>query len=803
MRKITIIAVTIILAMANKVNAQVGIGTPTPSNATLLDVVAIDKGVLIPRVSLSNTTVYAPIVGDEEESILVYNTTQSADLEAINSVSPGFYYWQNNQWQRIVSREELDKAIANLGNTFNTTLGSINNLINYIAPSNPNNIDENGNPIITEDHSTVVWDGKSFSVVTYDNVAEEYVKTLVDLGTLISGFETNTFIRVEDNGVLPSTYHYFSEIAIKNWLSNPANNGLDPMVDMPVNEPGVLAINVVGDVVANFEYILDQTITYKGKQLTIEKVIQSISSQVDGNVIYTEVGGEMVFQYYNASTEQYETISLGEFVQNFETKTFIKKIDAIIENDGTVTSPTIYYYFSEEAIKIWLDLDPANTIANIPNDADGVVAINVANDVAFNFEHILNQTITYEGEQITIEQIIQNISSEIDGNVIYTDVGGEMVFQYYDGSGYITINLDQVVQDLESNTFIKKVDATYYYFSEEAIKTWLALNPGGDLDAMEVTAPGVVAISVIGDVVENFEYILNQETNYGGTNYTVEEIIQMISTEVSGNVIYTEINSGEWVFQHFVEGSGYVTINLEELVKASETQTSIARAVINTNGETPSYVNSTVETTPTEAGQILYKYEAEGGNINYLNLTEDMLHSIENNVSIKNAITDILNAGGNVLFGDVTIDSNNYTGVLHYYDVNGDPQLIDVSKTLIQNLIDNSTQVQELKNVLGNKYVENTLIYTGDSIDGKKVAAYKTTTTIGAHTAITSGVTLPQAPSGVVSISLFQGGNLVTKSTTDHTISSNNVNFNIGLGNHYQVLSEGLYEVIITFTVTP
>ncbi|MDN6327372.1 MAG: hypothetical protein L0J48_05010, partial [Alkalibacterium sp.] len=259
---------------------------------------------------------------------------------------------------------------------------------------------------------------------------------------------------------------------------------------------------------------------------------------------------------------------------------------------------------------------------------------------------------------------------------------------------------------------------------------------------------------------------------------------------------------GEMVFQYYDASTGdYVTIDLGTLVTDLETKTKITRASIAADGETPNY-GDTVETDPTVAGQILYKYESEDG-IDYLNITEDMLFAIENNNEVRNTINDILNEGGNVLFGDVTIGTENYTDVLYYFDVNGDPQLIDVAKTLIQNLIDNSTQLQELKNLLGDKYEDNSIIYTGDTINGDPVAGYKTTTTIGLHTAVTSGVTLPETPLGVVSISLYQSGNLVTNSTTDHVITGNDVGFNIGVGNHYQVLPEGTYEVIIKFTVAP
>src|SRR5690625_2549254 len=457
MKKITVLASALMLAGVFQANAQMGIGTPNPSDATMLEVQASDKGVLIPRVSLTATGEFAPLVGTSEESILVYNISTSSDLDEADAVWPGFYYWRDNEWQRIVNAEDLNAAIENLDTIFNENIEQIHDLINYIAPSNPNNIDDNGDPVVTEDHSTVVWDEGTgnFYLVTYDPTSESYVRTIINLENLISGAETHTFIRIEQTTDEPDVYHYFSEEATKTWMAiDPANN-TDPVQDMLSSEPGVVTIDVVGDVVNNFEYILEQEITYEGDTHTIEEIIQMISSEVEGNVIYTEINpGEWVFQYFDGTN--YITIDLIDLVAEAETNTFIRIVP---ETDG----PDVYYYFSEEAIKAWLAADSTNTDpeANMPETESGVIKIDVVGDVVENFEYILEQEITYEGDIYTIEEIIQIISSEVEGNVIYTEVNGEMVFQYYDTTTeeYITINLDELVNELETNTFIRKVDA--------------------------------------------------------------------------------------------------------------------------------------------------------------------------------------------------------------------------------------------------------------------------------------------------------------------------------------------------------
>src|SRR5690606_41886296 len=102
MKKITIMAA--LLGSVYFANAQVGIDTPTPANSSQLDIVADNKGVLIPRVALTSTAIFAPISGTEVESLLVYNTATAGDI------TPGFYYWCNNKCESIVNQTQSDDA---------------------------------------------------------------------------------------------------------------------------------------------------------------------------------------------------------------------------------------------------------------------------------------------------------------------------------------------------------------------------------------------------------------------------------------------------------------------------------------------------------------------------------------------------------------------------------------------------------------------------------------------------------------------------------------------------------------------
>ncbi|MFH4969485.1 hypothetical protein V8G61_14860, partial [Gaetbulibacter sp. M240] len=87
-------------------SAQVGIGTPLPNSSAQLDVVANNKGLLIPRVALQAPNVTNPI-SNPATSLLVYNTSATADLV------PGFYYWNGTMWIPI-GEDDTDTNTTNV-----------------------------------------------------------------------------------------------------------------------------------------------------------------------------------------------------------------------------------------------------------------------------------------------------------------------------------------------------------------------------------------------------------------------------------------------------------------------------------------------------------------------------------------------------------------------------------------------------------------------------------------------------------------------------------------------------------------
>lgn len=81
------------LLFAFGAKAQVGIGTSTPDASAQLEILSSSKGLLIPRLSL----IQRDGINNPANGLLIYQTNNS----------PGFYFYNNGQWQRLVNHAEL------------------------------------------------------------------------------------------------------------------------------------------------------------------------------------------------------------------------------------------------------------------------------------------------------------------------------------------------------------------------------------------------------------------------------------------------------------------------------------------------------------------------------------------------------------------------------------------------------------------------------------------------------------------------------------------------------------------------
>ncbi len=110
MKKI-ILLIGILLGLNS--HGQVSIGAALPNTSANLDVTADDingnkRGLLIPRLALLNTTDASTINTGNVNSLLVFNTATQAD------VTPGFYYWYINKWERVAAASDITETTTSL-----------------------------------------------------------------------------------------------------------------------------------------------------------------------------------------------------------------------------------------------------------------------------------------------------------------------------------------------------------------------------------------------------------------------------------------------------------------------------------------------------------------------------------------------------------------------------------------------------------------------------------------------------------------------------------------------------------------
>lgn len=100
--KLTYVVLTgIILLLSTTItSAQIGINTITPANGSILDIESSEKGVMIPRMDITDLTTIAPVTGItgpvEEaaaEGLMVYNT--------FAGTGTGFHFWNGTDWTPV------------------------------------------------------------------------------------------------------------------------------------------------------------------------------------------------------------------------------------------------------------------------------------------------------------------------------------------------------------------------------------------------------------------------------------------------------------------------------------------------------------------------------------------------------------------------------------------------------------------------------------------------------------------------------------------------------------------------------
>lgn len=103
--------------------AQIGIQTNNPDASAILDITSSDKGLLIPRITLSSSLTSPSPVSSPATGLLVYNSGSNQDH--------GFYFWSGSQWVMLKTTDandvegpgsSTDNAIARFDGTTGTKI---------------------------------------------------------------------------------------------------------------------------------------------------------------------------------------------------------------------------------------------------------------------------------------------------------------------------------------------------------------------------------------------------------------------------------------------------------------------------------------------------------------------------------------------------------------------------------------------------------------------------------------------------------------------------------------------------------
>ncbi len=430
MRKVLLIL--ILLTTGEFLFAQVGIGTDLPNPSSQLEIKSSNRGVLIPQIALSSKIDQNTITAGNLESLLIYNTSTNATL------TPGYYYWFENKWHRILTDDSLPDYIVFWDVT--------NNHFTYI--------DENGNTQIINFPETLTILGLNADGHTLEYMDEDGVLTAIDLETIIKNFETLTAI--VDNG--DGTFTYTDEAGNTSTVDM---SSLETLTYLALNadgktleytdENGVISTINLETIIKNFETLTvmvnngNGTFTYTdeaGNDTIIDmsslKTLTYLALNTDGKTLE-----------YTDENDVVSSIDLETVIKNFET------ITTLVDNaDGTFTytneaGDTTIIEVSHLETLTSIALNPDNINIDYTDEAGSVTQLDLT-QIVKNLETITtlvdnaDGTFTYTNETGAITTIdVSNIETlttlalNTDGRTLeYTDEAGDVT----------SIDLETIIQ---------------------------------------------------------------------------------------------------------------------------------------------------------------------------------------------------------------------------------------------------------------------------------------------------------------------------------------------------------------------
>jgi len=629
--------------------SQVGIGTLTPNQSAQLDVVSNNKGILIPRVGLTNSVDASTIQNGNVNSLLVFNTNTQ------NDVTPGYYYWYNDRWMRIVNDADvvaLDKNTTNQsltvvgtdlvltdsdGNTVSIALSAIN--IPTSLVKNPDGTytftNEAGDTIIIDATDNVI--NNIETILGDTNVLNELIEVLGD--TYVGGnvyYDGTQFTYVDQSGATHVINMQDIVQANETVTTLTEANGIYTYT----SEDGtVTVIDIPASVVENFEKIVNSgPVTVNGDTFTtIEEYIEYIANSsvtIGGSDFITVTGTGTAADPYVVAIEEGAANSM--LITNAAGELEWATIETIVKANETVTTLTeangIYTYTSEDGTVTVIDI-PASVVENFETIVNsGPVTVNgdTFTTIEEYIEHIANSSVTIGGSDfITVtgtgtaaDPYVVAIEEGAANSMLITNAAGELEWA----------TIETIVKANETvTTLVDNNDGTYTYTSEDGTITNIDV-PAAVVNQFESIYNDIVneAITINGDTYTSFEEYLtnvaNEAVTIGGS-----EFITVTGAGTAASPYVVSIAEGAANSMLITNAAGDVEwASLSTIVKANETITTL---VDNNDGT--------------------YTYTSEDGTITNIDVPAAVVNQFE---SIYN---DIVNEA-------ITINGDTYTSFEEY-----------------------------------------------------------------------------------------------------------------------------------------
>ncbi|MFN5942382.1 MAG: hypothetical protein ACK44S_04270 [Bacteroidota bacterium] len=145
------------ICLSMHASAQVGVGTTSPNASSILDISSTTKGVLLPSVNLTSTTMDLDANGTtiQPVGLLVYNSG--------STLTKGFYYWNGSEWVSISAAASAKNIYCNNTNPNNATI--FDDVIPAVTHSSSFVQNQNYTYFGT-DGSCWIWNGSSYTTYT-------------------------------------------------------------------------------------------------------------------------------------------------------------------------------------------------------------------------------------------------------------------------------------------------------------------------------------------------------------------------------------------------------------------------------------------------------------------------------------------------------------------------------------------------------------------------------------------------------------------------------------------------------------